>query len=142
MREHGIYSVERSGQVLLIRCEGAWNREAANRYAEEVLQIARTMGPEPWGSLADLREWQFGTPDSTRPVVELFREMTRLGRTHAAAVIGEREFTTLVTESIRSHVEAPDTPEVAYFKTPEAARAWLEDAGYAFKASDDGLTPG
>jgi hypothetical protein len=131
MREHGTFELRRSGQVMLIRFRESWNLETALRYSRCVIELAEQMGPDPWCTLADLRGWAFGTPESTIPVTEASRKIDKLGRTHVAVIVDRQELQQVVADRVIKGRDKKRLP-VHFFYSAEEAQAWVREMGFEF----------
>lgn len=140
--EHGTFSVQVSGDVLYVRCSGTWNYPTAERYVREMTRCGEQLSPGPWCSLADLTNWELGTPDASGLIIRLSATLSELGRRHAAGVVGPNQLARTVSNHFIERLKRDAAPEVRYFDTEDEARRWLTGLGYSLGELEDDSSPG
>ncbi len=61
---HGSFRLQWKGDVLCINIEGVTNVEAANVFFLRLQEMVAERGPQRWGRLVDLRQWEGFTPQA------------------------------------------------------------------------------
>ncbi|MCL9780134.1 hypothetical protein M9194_01655 [Vibrio sp. S4M6] len=68
---HGDYLIEHSGDILIVRLFGSWNKEAAILFSQHLKQTVSQFNGRPWGNMLDMSKWNLATPDIWEVVEEL-----------------------------------------------------------------------
>ncbi|WP_108649784.1 hypothetical protein [Dongshaea marina] len=122
--EHGYYSIDPIGQLLIIRIGGAWNQQTALKYEEEIRELLPELMGSPWAAVSDMRDWELCTPE----VLENWQQMSfYLSKDYNLRYMGliinsalEKYLTRKVTDNATRDLT------VQYFDTPELAIDWCE----------------
>lgn len=61
--QHGTYSLEWQGDILVTRLVGEWNDVAARNMHRDARALWQARNGQAWGLLTDAREWGGGTPE-------------------------------------------------------------------------------
>ena len=57
------FSIEKNGQILMVRPMGAWGEDIANRFIKNINQHLSS-GKADFAGIIDLRGWELGTPQA------------------------------------------------------------------------------
>ena len=68
---HCQYSIDIQGAVMVTILSGAWNREGAKKYAEDVKTAAENLVHKPWCRIADLSDFDGGPMEVMDELIEL-----------------------------------------------------------------------
>ncbi|MFZ8169112.1 hypothetical protein ACO1HB_09805 [Alteromonas macleodii] len=60
---HGVFNIERIGNIISIAASGAWNKEGMKVVICEILSSVHRENLCEWSLLTDIREFELGTPD-------------------------------------------------------------------------------
>ncbi len=126
MQEHGSFSIERAGKILILRAFGAWNYQTAKRFCDEFKSSADLIKDKPWACLVDLLQWELTTPDAK----ELFEQKNiwscQNNQRHEA-VVCQRSLQRQVVA--RSHASLTNV-DINFFGATTEAYTWLKGSGF------------
>ena len=138
---HGVFDIQRHGELVVVRLKGAFNLEGARRLARGIHMFWNGCGePERWPVLADLREWEGGTPETFGEAANTVQWMVEHGMVIEARVFTGNFLPRVLDQQPGMHVTSILTQN---FTDIAAACDWLECQGCdcgEFRAQE-GLLP-
>ena len=125
LKEHGSFTFEKKGQLIISRAYDAWNKETAQSMCSECLKLAQSIKDKPWAILVDLTQWEFGTPDMWEPIEELNQWANKNNQKFEAVVCSLNIQQKLLEKSHEIFTEVNSQ----FFKTENDALQWLKSNG-------------
>lgn len=125
MRKRGSYTLEISGQTLILHAYGPWNIKTANSMCFDAKQLIKTIHHKPWACLTDITEWELGTPDIWEPVKKLNSWANRNNQKYEVTVCSPGIQKSLIEKSMKTLTNS----ELAYVSSKEEALEWLKSRG-------------
>ena len=128
MRQHGFFTIEWQGPVLVVRYLDTWNLVAVEALHREARQAWAARTTTHWAMLSDLRAWDGATPDSLERWWGFFDDAVAHGLTTVTDIFST-QFHGLLVESVAQRAGAL----VHYHRSghPAAAWEWLAAQGFA-----------
>jgi len=122
--KHDHYTIEQSGNVLIVDAKGPFNKETAKEYHDDITRLVETMSGEPWGSLITFRGNTVFTPDAELQLTETTRYRQKRGMVAIAAVILNSAYADIQQMQLqRIYRDCGITFHV--FSDTESAKDWL-----------------
>jgi len=125
MKDHGSFTFEQKGQLIISRAFDAWNKETAQSMCKQMYILANKINDKPWGILVDLTQWEFGPPDMWEPIEDLNRWANDHNQKFEAVVCGLNIQKKLLENSQEVFREV----ESEFFDNEAKALQWLAKNG-------------
>jgi hypothetical protein len=125
-KAHGVFSLHRDGQVIVIEATGPWNLELIRQYAHDVQPVTRELASGgPWGAIVLVRNSVLFTTEAADALREAgFRTAKSSGRIAVAYVISpEVEGALLAPDILRRIYDGLNT--WAIFSELDQAMDWM-----------------
>ena len=117
---HGNYAIRWEGAVMVLTLGNLFNREGVEQVLGKVAEELQMRGDRPWAILADVREWQGGTPDAYAFWLASIKVWIDEKQLVAFAAL----FAENVQQFMGSSVRAALSARLPYFSAPDAAACW------------------
>jgi len=126
---HGNYAIRWEGEVMILTLGNLFNREGGEQVLWNVADQLQKRGDRPWAILADVREWQGGTPDA----YDFWLTSINIWITQKQLVAFAALFAGGAQQFMGSSVRAALSGRLPYFSAPDAAACWqwLREQGLA-----------
>jgi len=85
--QHGTYSLQWQGDILVSRLAGEWNDVAARNMHRDARVLWQQRGAKPWALLTDARDWGGGTPECFDAWWAFFEEGVAAGMVAATDIL-------------------------------------------------------
>jgi hypothetical protein len=125
--QHGGFSLQWRGDVLLARYQGCWNEVCAQRLHREALALWQQRGSgRPWGLLSDARDWEGATPEALGVWWAFFEDGVRHGMVAVTDVLPSHFHEAMVRALAQ---RAAAMANYRHSDDVEHALAWLAEQG-------------
>lgn len=124
---HGNFKLELVGNVLFQHLSGAWNKENALEYSQQVSILVSPIVNQPWALLNIITEWELATPDC-EPIIKSILEIgVDTGLTCEAVVNANG---TVKIEQLNRTLPVNRSFKRAFFTYDSDALNWLTEMGF------------
>ena len=123
-QEHGEFSLEIDGKVLIIEGTGPFNKEIVAQYKAETEACIANLEHSSWYQLLTLHEMCLFTPDAEKALMDTIIDRHARGMVACAVNIRKDSCTNMVMEQI-SRCYMKVGVEHQYFTDKADAKAWL-----------------
>ncbi len=124
--EHGHYTIEHQGNILLVDAQGPFNEESAKHYHHDVTQLVEKMSGEPWGSLITFRGNSVFTPDAEQQLAQTTRYRQEKGMIAIAVVILNSAYADIQQMQLQ-RIYRDCQISFHVFSDIDSAKTWLND---------------
>ena len=131
---HGEFSLIRCDKTVISRLTGAWNKEAAEKYEREFMQVASPLSGQKWAHLVYLEDWELGVPDIAAPVMRLVDWCIDNGLCRTAQVYSESMTKQYLVDKLVVDEKGDFRRRV--FQEEKRALRWLAQQGYPMICED------
>lgn len=124
--QHGTYTLEWQGDILVTRLTGEWNDVAALNLHRDARSLWQARGGHQWGLLTDAREWGGGTPECFDAWWAFFEEGVAAGMIAATDILPSMLHALIVSEL------AERASRLVHYRRSQSlddALAWLAGQG-------------
>lgn len=121
MNEHGEYSFEWQGSILILHLRGSFNTQAIVAFFSDVMRSLNEQQKPAWALLSSIDRDMMGTPE----VVDIIKQAYRFAETYqciGAAISGANSIIQNIFTDYFQHITYP----TALFDTQPEAIIWLE----------------
>lgn len=125
---HGSFDMWVDNQVLLVRINGAWNKEETQAYFTKMKQLTIEVIKQPWAQIVYLNDWELGTPENEQITMELIQWSMEHNLKKTATVYSPNLIKKLQIERLKN--KTINTVDYRTFQQEKEAFAWLESEGY------------
>ncbi len=125
--QHGAYSLDWQGDVLVAQYVGAWNEFAAKAMHEDAAALWLARQGKSWALLSDARTWEGGTPETFEIWWQFFADGVAHGMQAVTDVLPSH-FHTLLVRSLAERASQLTTYKNS--QTIAEAYAWLAEQGF------------
>lgn len=128
--QHGSYSLEVKGSILVTHLWDAWNIETAMEFSSDFKCAASTLVDTPWGHLVLLDDWETGTPEIESVIVDLVEwcrehNLTRIAHVYSRSAFIQTYIDKVVVEKQGQFIRHA-------FSNEQSAVNWLAEEGFSF----------
>ena len=124
---HGKYDISVKGEIIIVRAYRAWNLECVKGFFKEYKAFVLKQNLKQFGALADLREFEGGTPEAINYYEEIAQWAYGENQIARAQVID----TSLKSYTLKKATVGKDMFPIQNFSDHSQALAWLESVGLA-----------
>ena len=123
--QHGIYSVEVNGRVLITDARGPFNDTTLQNYTRDVKKAVLHLSGAPWGQIIVLHGLSLFTPDAEQLLFDSTNWRMERDLSACAVVLIEPEAEDLIRTQL-SRIYGKAGLEHQFFPHQKAAMLWLE----------------
>lgn len=133
MHDHGRFELSTEYNVLFFNGFGTWNADTTQVFCSAFKHQAKNLAGQPWAMVANLNEWQLGTPD-TEP---LFQQLAKWAIANGLlVVVGIYADSAVKTFQLNNISRVLNSNYVQrYFTNEHDAFNWLKTQGYQINDS-------
>lgn len=126
--QHGSYSLDWQGDVLIARYAGEWNEVAATNLHRDARDLWQARVGRPWGLLSDASEWGGATPQALDAWWGFFEDAVAHGLSAATDILPSRLHEMMVNSMLERA-----RPMIRFHRSQsvEEAWAWLASEGFS-----------
>lgn len=130
---HVDYEVKVCEQVLVIRPKSSWNYEGMKLFHERLInEHTKDLMSGSWGSLIDIRQWQFGTPYAMEKLKHSISWSLNNGMFYQAIIVSK----SWQEDFYKYHFADNQAQHTQYFYDETKAWNWLSDKGLSTQVGD------
>jgi hypothetical protein len=126
---HGSWDIQliESIDILLIKRAGAWNKEAAVEYAQELEQLIQPLTGRKWCSVGYAVDYGLGVPEMDDIIKKMYQKMVAMGcicqTTVIRSALGAQHLGRMASIS-------SDVYQLKFVQTPEQAIEFIKTLGF------------
>ncbi|RCU49527.1 MULTISPECIES: hypothetical protein [Corallincola] len=129
MEQHGEYSIQCQGRILLVDAKGPWNEELIVSYKADMLAVIRELSPNPWACIIIVHGTGLMTPEAEKEMASLVKMRKALGLTSTAMVTGDTAVKSIVRAQFE-RVYCGAGINYCFCDTQAQAYEWLASIGF------------
>ena len=123
-KQHGKFSIEQEGNILIVCVEGPCNNELAENYHKHMAQHIAQLAGQPWASINIFTKEAFFTPDASENLIAGAKRAQEIGFVACAFVIKADEYQNSL-KAYWENIYKKAGIDYRFFEHEAEAKLWL-----------------